>query len=111
MPSIRVLTLVNAGQLYDEIVAAHPELAPTPTGPDGKLEAKFIIEQIDSKTVLVHLPDDVDVDLDDVERVVKGHKRKPERTFDRVAEARKRVKQKADQGDIMAQDIMTLLGA
>lgn len=113
MPSIKASKRVNAGDLYDEIVAAVPSLAPTPTGPDGKLEAKFIIEQHgDTGEVFVHLPDGVDLldDLPGVSAALKDHKRKPEKTFDKVADARKLVKQKADQGDPLAQAILTLLG-
>jgi hypothetical protein len=107
MPSLKASKRVNAGDLYDEIVAADPSLAPTPTGPDGKMEAKFIIEQAGSE-VLVHLPDDADEDA--VDKAVKAHKRKPEKTVDKVADARKLVKQKADQGDPLAQAVLTLLG-
>jgi hypothetical protein len=108
MPSLKASKRVNAGDLYDEIVAADPSLAPTPTGPDGKLEAKFIIEQADDRTVLVHLPDGADEAA--VGAVVKAHKRKPEKVVDRVADARRLVQQKADQGDPLAQAVLTLLG-
>jgi hypothetical protein len=110
MPTIKAGKRVNAGQLYDEIIAAEPSLSPTPTGPDGRLEAKFVIEQTDDQHLLVHLPEDVDLDEAVIGKAIKDHKRKPERVVDPVADARKRVKQKADEGDPLAQDILTLLG-
>lgn len=110
MPTIKASKRVNAGDLYDEIVAADPSLAPTPTGLGGRLEAKFVIEQHgDTGEVLVHLPDGTDEAA--VDTAVKAHKRRPEKVVDPVADARKRVKQKADQGDPLAQDILTLLGS
>ena len=110
MHIVKASKRVNAGQLYDEIIAAHPELAPTPTGPGGRLEAKFIIEQTSPTEVLVHLPDDVDVDEDTISTAIKSHKRKPEKVVDPVADAMKVVKQKADQGDPLAQAVLTILG-
>lgn len=110
MKTVKAGKRVNAGQLYDEIIAAVPELAPTPTGPDGKLEAKFIIEQTSPTEVLVHVPDEVDLDDTVISKAVKDHRRKPEKTVDPVTDARERVKRKADQGDPLAQDILTLLG-
>lgn len=101
-------TLVNAGQLYDEIIAAVPELAPTPTGPDGKLEAQFVIEQAGPKALHVHIPDEVDMPR--VGAVIAAHKRRPERTVDPVSDARKLVKQRADAGDDLAKAVLTLLG-
>lgn len=110
MKTVKVGKRVNAVDLYDEIVAAVPELAPTPTGPDGKLEAKFIIEQTSDGEVAVHVPDDLDLDDEHIANTVKAHKRKPEKTVDPVADAMKVVKQKADKGDDLAKAIMTILG-
>jgi hypothetical protein len=109
MKTVKVGKRVNAVDLYDEIIAAVPELAPTPTGPDGKLEAKFIIEQQDDQTLLVHVPDDLDLDDAHIANTVKAHKRKPEKTVDPVADAMKVVKAKADKGDDLAKAMMTIL--
>jgi hypothetical protein len=110
MPTITADKRVNAGDLYDEIIALVPELAPTPTGPDGKLEAKIIIEQDEERHLRVHLPDEVDLDGDIIRKAIKDHKRKPEKVVDPVADARKLVKEKADQGDPLAKAVLTLLG-
>jgi hypothetical protein len=110
MPTIKAGKRVNAVDLYDEIIVLVPELAPTPTGPGGRLEAKFIIEQTDDRHLLVHLPEGVDLDEAVISQAVKDHKRKPEKMVDPVADARKLVKEKADQGDPLAKAVLTLLG-
>lgn len=111
MPTIKADKRVNREQLYDEIIAANPSLAPRLIA-GGRPLAQVVIEQADDGTVLIHiLNDDADeAVLAEVDKAVKGHKRKPERVVDPVADARKRVRQKADQGDPLARDILTLLG-
>ena len=110
MTTIKVSKRVNAVDLYDELIAAVPELAPTPTGPDGRLMARVLIEQTDERTVLVHIPDDIDLDEATISDTVKAHRRKPEKTVDRVADAMKTIKAKADAGDDLAKAILLILG-
>ena len=107
MATLEATATVNATQLYDEIVTAVPALAPTPTGPDGKLEAKFIVEQTPEK-LLIHVPDEVD--LSAVQAVLDAHNPQPVVTVDPVADAQAVVEQKAAEGDPLAQAVLTLLG-
>jgi hypothetical protein len=111
MPTIKASKRVNREQLYDEIVAANPSLAPRPIA-GGHPMAQVVIEQGEDGELLVHiLNDDADETvMASVDTAVKDHKRKPEKVVDPVADARKLVKRKADQGDELAKAVLTLLG-
>lgn len=96
MKALKLITKAHEpGHLYDEIVAAVPELAPTPTGPDGRLEARVVIEQHGNGRLRLHVPDDADDDvIEAVLAVVKAHKkREPEAPVDPRAEALEQLQQ------------------
>lgn len=96
MDTIKGGKLVNQTQLYDELVAAIPALAPTPTGPDGRLEAQLVIEQRGPRSVQVQVPDGTDAGA--VAGVLAAHKREPEVAVDPVADAWALIEQLANQG-------------
>lgn len=110
MPRLGHTRAVNPGQLYDELVAALPELVPPPTGPGGLPEARVAVEVIRRK-VFVTVPDGTDPDA--VAAVVAAHKRTPVVTTDVVGEARAAaralVERRAADGDDLAQAVLVLL--
>lgn len=108
MRDLRVTKVVNASQLYDELVAAIPALAPTPTGPDGRLEAQLVIEQRGPKTAVVQVPDGVDPAA--VDAVLAAHVRRPEVTVDPRGDALAVVARRAADGDELARAVLVLLG-
>ena len=59
MKSLRRSKAVNSARLYEDVIAALPELAPTPTGPGGLPEAQVVVEVLGGD-VRVSVPDEVD---------------------------------------------------
>jgi hypothetical protein len=57
--------------LGEELVAAIPALTPTPTGPDGRDEARVIIAQVTTTQLMIITPDGVTEP--EVEAVVAAH--------------------------------------
>jgi hypothetical protein len=109
MRTIKVSKRVTPGALQAEL-AAIPELAPTPTGPDGRLESPIVVEVVGPKSARIHVPDDFEDD-EAVAAVVKVHVAREEVTADPAAEALERLRARADEGDEAARDLLLILGA
>ena len=107
MRTIRATKSIAPGLLQQEIAEAIPALAPTPTGPGGRLEAQLVVEAV-GRRALIQVPDEFEDD-EALEAVLAAHRKRDDSPVDPVAEAVERLKLRAE-GDEVIRDLLVVLG-